>query len=324
MAISEYDLLRRPFPTSQQIISEIPQQVLSEIQSCIPDRLERVSYGGSGGVSFIGYVGFRTYHLHYKSGCYVLRFGDDDDYEYLEAEEDGLKALLAANVRATSPICSGKTESIGFLLTQEFVSLAGSGDPYFINLGRELAKLHRSLGEFYGWHRNNFLDGSVQINSRQHNWAEFFRDNRLGYQFDLACESRFGDRLGILRDRVLDRVTTILGPHKPEPSLLHGDLWGANYYFTYSLVDGAVPVFQNPAVYFGDREADFAKIRSFGHDFPSSFYEGYQSEWPLPSGWEKRRVIYDLYHYLDLFNDTRDDDDLIDVESSCNQILMES
>ena len=29
-----------------------------------------------------------------------------------------------------------------------------------------------------------------------------------------------------------------------------------------------------------------------------SFYAGYEEEWPIPDGFEERRVIYNLYHIL--------------------------
>jgi protein-ribulosamine 3-kinase len=32
--------------------------------------------------------------------------------------------------------------------------------------------------------------------------------------------------------------------------------------------------------------------------FGADFYEGYDSEWPLPVGHEKRRTVYNLYHIL--------------------------
>ncbi len=188
----------------------------------------------------------------------------------------------------------------------------------FAHLGRDLAKLHRSFGTPYGWHRDNFLGGSIQMNSHQRSWTEFFRNNRLGYQFQLACNNGFGDRLGVLQDRVLNRVTTILDSHVPEPSLLHGDLWQGNFGF----IEGGVPVIFDPAVYVGDRETDIAMTRLFG-GFPISFYESYQREWPLPSGWEQRQVIYNLYHilnHLNLFGSGY----LHQAESMCRQLLMDS
>lgn len=51
---------------------------------------------------------------------------------------------------------------------------------------------------------------------------------------------------------------------------------------SFARVDGkVVPVIFDPATYYGDREADVAMTYLFG-GFGSDFYDGYESEWPLP------------------------------------------
>jgi fructosamine-3-kinase len=42
-----------------------------------------------------------------------------------------------------------------------------------------------------------------------------------------------------------------------------------------------VPIIFDPATYYGDREADVAMTYLFG-GFGADFYNGYESEWPLP------------------------------------------
>jgi fructosamine-3-kinase len=75
--------------------------------------------------------------------------------------------------------------------------------------------------------------------------------------------------------------------------LLHGDLWGGNS----GALTNEVPVIFDPAVYYGDREADLAMTQLFG-GFNSSFYRAYQEAWPLPPGYELRTELYNLYHIL--------------------------
>ena len=41
--------------------------------------------------------------------------------------------------------------------------------------------------------------------------------------------------------------------------------------------------------------------QTFGN-FPDSFYQGYNDEWPLPDDYLKRRQLYDLYHVLNHAN----------------------
>ncbi len=66
--------------------------------------------------------------------------------------------------------------------------------------------------------------------------------------------------------------------YRPIPSLLHGDLWGGN-----SRLRRGEPVLFDPAVYYGDREADLAMTELFG-GFPAEFYAAYREAWPLDPG----------------------------------------
>ena len=61
------------------------------------------------------------------------------------------------------------------------------------------------------------------------------------------------------------------------------------------------PVVFDPAVYYGDREADLAMSELFG-GFPREFYVAYQRAWPLAPGYAVRRDIYNLYHVLNHLN----------------------
>jgi fructosamine-3-kinase len=61
------------------------------------------------------------------------------------------------------------------------------------------------------------------------------------------------------------------------------------------------PVVFDPAVYFGDREADLAMTRLFG-GFGRGFYDAYESTWPLAAGSSLRFELYNLYHVLNHLN----------------------
>jgi fructosamine-3-kinase len=79
--------------------------------------------------------------------------------------------------------------------------------------------------------------------------------------------------------------------------LLHGDLWGGNIGYT----EKGEPVIYDPAVYYGDREADVAMTELFG-GFGNDFYAGYREAWPLDAGYATRKVLYNLYHVLNHLN----------------------
>lgn len=61
------------------------------------------------------------------------------------------------------------------------------------------------------------------------------------------------------------------------------------------------PVIFDPATYYGDREVDLAMTELFGR-FPTAFYEGYQTAYPLAAGYAQRKMLYNLYHILNHFN----------------------
>ena len=61
------------------------------------------------------------------------------------------------------------------------------------------------------------------------------------------------------------------------------------------------PFLFDPASYYGDRETDLAFTYMFG-GFSSSFYQGYEDEYPLDEGFKHRKILYNLYHELNHFN----------------------
>jgi len=78
---------------------------------------------------------------------------------------------------------------------------------------------------------------------------------------------------------------------------LHGDLWHGNY------ADDELgnPVLFDPAVYYGDRETDIAMTELFG-GFSANFYSAYRHDYPLDSGYNLRKIVYNLYHILNHLN----------------------
>jgi fructosamine-3-kinase len=202
------------------------------------------------------------------------------------AEADGLEALRAAGCAAPQPLSHGAAGANAFLL-MEFLELGGSGD--FAGLGTMLAALHRRAGERFGWRRDNFIGATPQANGWCESWAQFWRERRLEPQLALARKNGFA----------LDApdVEKFLQHHQAQPSLLHGDLWSGNAGF----VAGAAPVLFDPAVYYGDREADLAMTELFG-GFPRAFYSAYEAAWPLPAGYARRKHLYNLYHLLNHLN----------------------
>jgi len=163
----------------------------------------------------------------------------------------------------------------------ETLELRRDGD--WGELGRMLARLHRETGPRFGWHRDNHIGRSPQANGWMDDWNEFWWLRRLAPQLERAD----------LRAEFLKQA---LRDHRPAPSLLHGDLWSGNAGF----IDEG-PVLFDPAVYYGDREADLAMTELFG-GFAPEFYAAYERELPLDEGYAWRKHLYNLYHLLNHLN----------------------
>jgi fructosamine-3-kinase len=225
---------------------------------------------------------------------YFVKTNTSDRLAMFEAEAAGLRELTAANaLRVPQAVRAGVAADTAFLAL-EYLDLGGQPDA--IRLGHGLAALHRVSGAQFGWSRDNTIGATAQINTAGIDWCEFWRERRLRPQFERAY------RNGHLRPRdegeaLLDRVPELLAGHRPSPSLLHGDLWGGN---VAGLTDGT-PVVFDPAVYYGDREADVAMSELFG-GFAPAFYAAYDEAWPLDAGYAQRKHLYNLYHLLNHLN----------------------
>lgn len=213
------------------------------------------------------------------------------------AEADGLVALASAGIRVPRLIAQGAADDSAFLVL-EHLALGHGVDAAFRELGRQLARLHAHHGSQFGWHRDNFIGLTAQSNAQHASWTGFWQSERLAPQLELAARNGHRGELQSLGQRVIDAVPTLLAGHAPAPSLLHGDLWGGNAGF---LGDGT-PVVFDPAVYYGDAEADLAMTELFG-GFPHGFYEGYREVRPIDeAGYPLRRDLYNLYHVLNHLN----------------------
>jgi fructosamine-3-kinase len=223
--------------------------------------------------------------------------------DMLEAEADGLSAIAAtATIRVPEFHGAGRTEHTAWLLLEYIPMHSGSsaasgGSAAAKSLGRGLAEMHKALGDAHGWHRQNVIGLTPQINEPEESWPVFFRDRRLAYQFRLAAHNGYGGRLGEQGEALLQSVDMLLTGHEPMASLLHGDLWGGNW----GISQAGDPVIFDPAVYYGDRETDIAMTRLFG-GFGEDFYRAYNAALPLADGFEIRAELYNLYHVLNHLN----------------------
>jgi len=213
-----------------------------------------------------------------------------------EAERAGLMELAAAmSVRVPLPICCGSDALFSWIVL-EHLELGDSTDE-LAGLGAQLALLHRRTAANFGWNRDNTIGSTPQHNEWGSNWIVFLRKHRIGFQLQLAQRNGYRGRLQSSGETLLAGLDAFFAGYRPEASLLHGDLWSGN---AAVLADGEPAIF-DPAVYYGDREADLAMTELFG-GFPPAFYRGYDDAWPLDPGYRIRKRLYNLYHLLNHLN----------------------
>ncbi len=212
------------------------------------------------------------------------------------AEAEGLNEIVASySVHAPQAVCWGVAEGKSYVVL-EYLRFGHSQKAMRL-LGEQLARMHRCTKDEFGWHRDNTIGSTPQINDKRDDWVAFYRDQRLGFQYELAERNGYGGELVRLGERLMASLDAFFDGYVPQASLLHGDLWSGNY----AVLETGEPVIFDPAVYFGDREADIAMTELFG-GFGGDFYAAYDNAWPLDAGYAVRKRLYNLYHILNHAN----------------------
>lgn len=237
-----------------------------------------------------------SYRLDGHDGSrYFLKLNLEQHYAMFVAEAAGLDAIAAtATLRVPRVICHGVAQGRSYLVL-EYLELGSRGDARL--LGEQLAAMHRHTANHFGFAHDNFIGSTPQPNGWKDDWITFWRERRLGFQLRLAAENGYGGELQRSGEKLLEVLPAFFAGYSPQPSLLHGDLWGGNHGFLH---DGT-PLIFDPAVYFGDRECDIAMTELFG-GYPADFHAAYRAAWPLDAGYAVRRDLYNLYHLLNHAN----------------------
>jgi len=237
------------------------------------------------------------YRWDSRAGALFVKLGAAASGAALAAEAAGLEELARTHtVRVPRVLATGHTPTAAFLAL-EWLEPGPRTGVSEQRLGEALAALHAVSAPRYGWSRDNTIGSTSQVNTWSEDWVEFFRERRLRPQLERALSGGYAPLLAAPGERLLESLPRLLAGHSPAASLLHGDLWGGNWFASA----GGEPAVFDVAVYYGDAETDLAMTRLFG-GFGAAFYRAYEELRPLAPGAEQRCELYNLYHVLNHAN----------------------
>lgn len=238
----------------------------------------------------------RAYKIDDGQSAFFVKTNHADKSAMFQAEVMGLNEINASqSLRAPHPICQGVAEDQAYLVL-EYIRLHAGDNASAENLGLQLAHMHRKTAPNFGWVIDNTIGATPQMNTWCADWLVFYTEQRLRFQLRLAAKK--GCHFQGLDEQLIAIVPALFSTYQPQPSLLHGDLWGGNW---GADEHGAAVVF-DPAPYYGDRETDLAMTELFG-GFPNRFYAAYTDTYPIDrAGYAVRKILYQLYHVLNHFN----------------------
>jgi len=230
-----------------------------------------------------------------SAGMFFLKWNPDCSSDMFLKESEGLTELkkAAGNHLVIPEVIAAKRvdETPGFLIL-EYLNTSGQSRDFYERLGHGLAIVHSYSSGKFGFFSDNYCGDTPQNNRWRSDWAEFFRDNRIGFLLDLIQKKRPLPAGEIhIYERLMDKIPGIV-PEKSTPVLIHGDLWSGNYMATER-----GPAILDPASYYADREMEMGIMTMFG-GFPGRFWDAYNEVNPLPPGWRDRNLLYQLYHVL--------------------------
>ncbi|MDH5377636.1 MAG: fructosamine kinase family protein [Gammaproteobacteria bacterium] len=259
-----------------------------------------------------------SYLLSSDSFQVFVKVNRRECYDMFAAEAEGLAELAQASAIRVPKIIGYDADRQSAFIAMEYIPMGAGNTNSAIRLGESLAQLHQNTSNRFGWYRDNTIGSTPQINKQNTDWVDFYAENRLKYQYGLALKNGFGSTLSRI-EVLLEELHQFFTDYEPAPSLLHGDLWSGNYGYDAT----ANPVLFDPAVYYGDREADIAMTELFG-GFSKDFYAAYNDFSPLDNGYRVRKTLYNLYHilnHLNLFGSSYLSQSKNMIDSLCSELV---
>lgn len=233
-----------------------------------------------------------TYKISANNKSYFIKTNSIKVFENGFKEEAlGLHFLKSQHVLIPEIIIEG-THKQQIYLVLEWVETGIQTSNFWKNFAFQLSELHQITGIQFGLEYSNFMGQLPQKNTFSNNFSEFYIENRLIPQIELAFNSSLLQTRHLYKFENLYKELPSVFPVE-NPCKIHGDLWSGN--FICNTQEKAV--FIDPAAYFGHREVDLAMSLLFG-GFSQEFYASYQEFSPLEKNFLDRKDTYNLYPLL--------------------------
>ena len=270
----------------------LPEVLLSDIQQTLESLGEAHTKVTSATPVSGGDIN-RAFQVRTQSGSYFLKYNDANRFPHMfETEALGLKLLKKPNApRVPQVLAHGESGKHSWLLLK-YIDQGSYGKAFWDNFGFALAQLHKNSQGTFGLDHDNYIGSLPQSNKNHQTWPEFFIEERLGKQMEMAHRKGLVDSALMQNFENLFKAIPSIFPYE-SPALVHGDLWSGNFICDTQ----GKPCIIDPAVYYGFREMDIAMSKLFG-GFASRFYEAYHEAFPMVPGWQQRLDICNLYPLL--------------------------
>ena len=231
--------------------------------------------------------------LKTSKNYYFLKVNSGDNAHTMFLREmSGLNSISKTNTISTPKVFNyGIYKGLSFLL-MEYVETKTPSNGDFELLGNKLALLHKVTKNEFGFVEDNFIGSLPQSNRKHNSWINFYLEERIIPQIQLALSNSLLSRKDVPSKQRLNNVCKEFF-NDISPSLLHGDLWSGNFL----IASDGTPYLIDPAVYYGHHEVDIAMSKLFG-GFGMPFYKAYQECFQFDSLTDGRIELYQLYYLL--------------------------
>lgn len=141
-----------------------------------------------------------------KEISFFVKVNQKKRLDMFAAEVAGLQEIeKAQTIRVPHVIGSGVESNQSYLILENlFLVAAATGSAE--RLGQHLAALHKTTSTQFGWSRDNTIGSTLQVNSTTDSWIDFWREQRVGFQLNLAKQNGASQSLSIKGDSLLSNL----------------------------------------------------------------------------------------------------------------------